>query len=568
MRYIALATDYDGTLAHDGAVAGDVVGSLKRLRESGRKLILVTGRELDELKGIFPEIELFDRVVAENGALLYNPASKESRTLADPPPAQLVENLRRRGVPEVRSGAVIVAMWRPHEQEAIAAIHELGLECQVIFNKDAVMILPSGVNKMTGMMAALKELKISPHNVLGVGDAENDHAFLGSCECAVAVANAIPALKGRADLVTRGSQGVGVEELINQLLENDLREVSSRLTRHSILLGKAGKTSVTLNPFGAATLVCGHSGGGKSTLVSGVMERLIEKGYQICLVDPEGDFEEAEEFFATGDATRGPSLDHLESVMGDPDTQVVVNMVGVAVDDRAELFARVLAIAHEHRIRTGRPHWLVVDEAHHMLPREGTDQGIDLAGDYGSVILLTVHPAHVSPPILKQINSVIVVGREPSTAISEFCKITGKEAPHLPDGDLAPGEVLLWTVDAGEPLRIQSEPARMAHKRHKRKYAHGELEEARVFYFRGPGDRLNLRAQNLTAFVQIARGVDDDTWLLHLRRGDYSRWLREAIKDDALAEEAKMAEQDQSLSPAESRSRIAQAIAERYTAAE
>jgi hypothetical protein len=108
----------------------------------------------------------------------------------------------------------------------------------------------------------------------------------------------------------------------------------------------------------------------------------------------------------------------------------------------------------------------------------------------------------------------------------------------------------------------------MAHKRHKRKYAQGELEEARVFYFRGPGDRLNLRAQNMTAFVQIAKGVDDDTWLLHLRRGDYSRWLREAIKDNALAEEATTVEQDQSLSPAESRSRIAQAIAERYTAAE
>jgi hypothetical protein len=216
------------------------------------------------------------------------------------------------------------------------------------------------------------------------------------------------------------------------------------------------------------------------------MERLIEKGYQICLIDPEGDFENAEEFFATGDAARGPSLDHLESALGDPDTQVVVNMVGVAVDDRAGLFARVLAIAHEHRLRTGRPHWLIVDEAHDMLPQAGTDQGIDLAGDYGSAILLTVHPAHVSSPILKQINKVIVVGKEPSRTISEFCEITGKQMPQLSEEDLAPGDALVWTVDAGEPLRIQSEPARMAHKRHKRKYAQGELEEARVFYFRGP----------------------------------------------------------------------------------
>src|SRR5579872_3593920 len=105
MRYIALATDYDGTLAHDGKVSAETVKALERLRQSGRKLLLVTGRELPDLENIFPQLDLFDRVVAENGALVYDPQSKQSRTLAAPPPPEFIETLRQRGVTDVRSGA-------------------------------------------------------------------------------------------------------------------------------------------------------------------------------------------------------------------------------------------------------------------------------------------------------------------------------------------------------------------------------------------------------------------------------------------------------------------------------
>jgi len=103
-------------------------------------------------------------------------------------------------------------------------------------------------------------------------------------------------------------------------------------------------------------------------------------------------------------------------------------------------------------------------------------------------------------------------------------------------------------------------------KRHKRKYALGELGEDRSFYFRGPRGQLNLRAQNLMLFVQLAEGVDDDTWSFHLRHGDYSRWFRDGIKDEALAEEAAQIEKNSALDPRSSRERIKQAIELRYTA--
>src|SRR5262245_47057115 len=231
VRYHALACDYDGTLATEGMLADSTAETLERTRASGRKLVLVTGRELDDLERACPRLDLFDRVVAENGALLHRPESGEERTLAPPPPGEFVDALRRAGVSPLSVGRVIVATWHPNETTVLETIAELGLELQVIFNKGAVMVLPSGVNKATGLAAALHELDLSPHNVVGVGDAENDHAFLSLCECSVAVANALPALKERCDLVTPAERGAGVEELAAKLLEDDLASLAPRLDR-------------------------------------------------------------------------------------------------------------------------------------------------------------------------------------------------------------------------------------------------------------------------------------------------------------------------------------------------
>src|SRR5262245_3439313 len=237
MRYFVLATDYDGTLARRGHVDEPVWAAIRRLRDSGRKPVLVTGRELEDLLAICPHLDLFDRVVAENGALVYDPATKDVRTLAEPPPAEFAVRLKALKVTPISTGHVIVATVKPHETAVLKTINEMGLELQVIFNQESVMILPSGVNKATGLSAALKDMGYSPHNTVAIGDAENDHALLSACECAVAVGNGVSALKERADLVTKGAEGTAVIELIDGLLVDDLDRLSPRLSRHDILLG-------------------------------------------------------------------------------------------------------------------------------------------------------------------------------------------------------------------------------------------------------------------------------------------------------------------------------------------
>ncbi|HZE58633.1 MAG TPA: HAD family hydrolase [Chthoniobacterales bacterium] len=228
MKYRALACDYDGTLAHDGVVTPATAAAVERFRASGRHLFMVTGRELPELKQVCPILDRFEWVVAENGALLHRPADDTTELLCEPASAALVESLRRFQLNWLSVGQAVIATVEPNEILVLEEIKRLGLELQVIFNKGSVMVLPSGVNKATGLKALLKKAGISADEVIGVGDAENDHAFLECCGVGVAVANALPMLKERADFVTNGARGDGVAELIDLILADNLASIERR----------------------------------------------------------------------------------------------------------------------------------------------------------------------------------------------------------------------------------------------------------------------------------------------------------------------------------------------------
>ena len=224
MRFHAIACDYDGTLAWDGVVEPETIRALEEACETGRKLLLVTGRQMEDLQRVFPRLELFDRIVAENGALIYNPATKQIKLLAEKPSQKFIQELQDRGVTPLSVGHVIVATWRPMETIVMATIRDLGLELNIIFNKGAVMVLPSGINKASGIKSARQELQLSHQKVVAIGDAENDSDFLEFCGYSVAVSNALPMLKEKVDYVTMGDHGAGVQEFIRILIDSDLEE--------------------------------------------------------------------------------------------------------------------------------------------------------------------------------------------------------------------------------------------------------------------------------------------------------------------------------------------------------
>jgi energy-coupling factor transporter ATP-binding protein EcfA2 len=441
----------------------------------------------------------------------------------------------------------------------------------VIFNKDAVMVLPSSVNKATGLHAALAELGFSPHNVVGVGDAENDHVFLQMCEFSAAVANALPALKERTDYVTQGRQGEGVEELIEHLLKDDLAQLGANVRRHDLLLGRdPGEHDYKFNPYGTRVVIAGPSGGGKSTTVTAMVEGLMNKGYQVCLIDPEGDYGDFESMITLGGADRIAAASEVLEVLKRPEASVSVNLLGVPAADRPSHFLGLLPRLQELQAKTGRPHWLIIDEAHHLLPADLNAASLPIPRDSGSIALVTVHPDEVSRPVLELMNGLFLIGTEPALVVQLFNKGAGKtvSAEFSTAPEARSGRFYAWMFSRpGDPTLVQLEPPKAELRRHRRKYATGELGEDKSFYFRGPEGKLKLRAQNLKIFTQLASGVDDETWLFHLRQGDYSRWLRTALKDSRVADEVAQVEHQQDHLPAaESRARIIASLDRHYTA--
>ncbi|TPK59195.1 HAD-IIB family hydrolase [Mesorhizobium sp. B2-4-19] len=563
MYFIALATDYDGTLAHDGIVSKKTLAALERFKKSGRKLVLVTGRELPDLKRVFPEIGLFDKVVAENGALIYTPASEEERVISPSPEVEFVSRLKKQGVKPLSVGRSIVATWEPHQATVLETIKTMGLELEIIFNKGAVMILPSGINKATGLAAALQDLRLSPHNVVGVGDAENDHAFLKACGCSVAVDNAIPAVKTTADLVTRGARGKGVEELVDRLIKRD-HDILPR--RHDgIVLGSAGGDEIYLSPT-ETVLIAGSSGIGKSTLATALTERFVESGFQFCIFDPEGDYDGLEGAVRLGDGSSAPTKAQVLDLIEKADGNVVINGLALRVNERPDFFADLLPGLGSFRRRTARPHWLIIDEAHHLLPKRRDDTRAILSLELPGTVLITVHPEAISTDALRLVTAIIALGPKAKDVLKAYCSETGI---HLPRDMASPkGErVLFWRPQKRKKIAtVKVIEPRQSLKRHSRKYAEGQLDEAGSFYFHGPDHAMNLRAHNLMIFAQIAEGIDDKTWEFHLRAGDYSKWFRNQIRDKDLARETAEAENDKKLSAEESRERVLDAVRRRYTA--
>lgn len=566
MRYLCLAADYDGTLATHGKVEPPVIEALQRLKASTRKLILVTGRVLNELKAVFPEYELFDLIVAENGALIYNPTTKDERLLGSLPPATFITELHRHQVQPLSIGKVIVATWEPHHTVVLETIKEAGLELQVIFNKGAVMILPAGINKARGLKEALKDLNMSMHNVVAVGDAENDGAMLQAAECAVAVSNALPAVQKMADWVTDHHHGKGVIQLIDRLLENDLHDLDKQLTRHYLPLGRRiTDEGFGVSAFGPNILLSGTTKSGKSTLTTYMLEQMIEKHYQFCLIDPEGDYVDLPGVVRIGDNAHPPVLDEVISLLLNSMQSIIVCILAVSLDDRPRFFNTLLSALSQMRKEVGHPHWIIADEAHHMLPAPAAPSFYAISDDFKNFMFITVSTEGMNEAVLNKITLLISTGDDAANALQQFSRFRNIQLHAHTVTPLEKGQAWVWNIENGhKPMLIKTGTPIHLQQRHKKKYATGDMDY-NSFYFRGPEDKLNLKAYNLMIFIQIASGIDDETWLYHLQRKDYSNWLRNSVHDKELADLVDAVENDEK-HYAESRQMVLELINERYTA--
>jgi HAD superfamily hydrolase (TIGR01484 family) len=415
MRYVAVAAGFDGTLAREDRCDERCIDALKALATTGRKLILVTGRGLRDLLEIFPEARLFDFVVAENGAVMHQPATRESRILAQAPPEILLQELRRRHVTPLSVGSSIVTTVQANEREVAEALRKLQLDFQLVTNPGALMMLPAGVNKASGVWAALKELGVSRHNLVAIGDGENDLALFEFAEHAVAVQNADPLVKRMADRTTLGEYCDGFLELVQDLVRSDLADA---LPRHRIVLGFGpDRQEAQLAPCRDWLLVHGPRGSGKAALVCRLLEQLVSLSYQCCLIG--ADLGQSAPLTSGlkkfGHAHEAPRLTDILAALEKPNASVAVNLAALPVESRPVFTDALLLQLQALHDRLGRPHAVLMHEAHAFVAG-GTLATAPARFSEVTMVFATSEPAQLPSQVLGSIHWIVDAATQTITA--------------------------------------------------------------------------------------------------------------------------------------------------------
>jgi hydroxymethylpyrimidine pyrophosphatase-like HAD family hydrolase len=548
----ALACDFDGTLASEDRLTSAARDALERARRAGLRLILITGRTFFELTRVCDALELFDTVVAENGAVLYHPASAMVRDEGPPPPARLLAELDRRGV-EYQVGRVIVGTTRSDESQVRAALAATGVSRAIVYNRAFLMLLPAGVSKGTGIESALRALGLSFHDVVAFGDAENDLPLFEACGWSACPASAEPAVRDLVDWVFPGEDGDGVAAaIVGPVLDGLPVE---RSPRHRIHLGWSGATSesVSMPARGINVLIHGDSLSGKSWMTGALLERLTAARFAVCVIDAEGDYQ----VLADRGAFRRIDIrdeDDVGQAVGwlqrEPEACVIIDLSCLAHGARMQATEQALRTIRTLRRRTGRPHWVVLDEAHYSLHAGGvSDEALGIE-DRG-FCLVTYRPSWVRERVLAAVDVLISAKTtdrgELALVASRFLGRAGREDD---------SRAALATLPGGEFVVVQPDgngrwsaatfvaaPRQTPHVRHLSKYADVLHPPERRFFFRQPGGDLVGSAGSLHEFCRALGGVSDAVLTHHALRGDFSRWIQGVYADRELARQLAKSEQ-------------------------
>ena len=288
--------------------------------------------------------------------------------------------------------------------------------------------------------------------------------FLERSECAATVANAVPSIRAIASIVATRENGAGLAELIDNLIATDFCHLQDKIQKHLVPIGRrADGTTVTVSPYGQNILIAGPSGTGKSTVTAGIVERLMKQQYQVCIVDPEGDYGTLPDVITLGNQNHAITVNEVLAFIEDPKVTLNVNLLGIPLADRPAFFGQLFPSLQAMRTRTGRPHWIILDEAHHMLPPEWSHLDTALSQSVGEMVLVTVHPDHLAPMALSLVDVAIAVGPSPEETIKKFAEAISQPLV-WPDGlGYQKGKAVAWFPRRGDaPFSMQILPGALS----------------------------------------------------------------------------------------------------------
>ena len=566
----AVAIDYDGTLSDTDRPAADVLAALAETRAAGRRVILVTGRILSELRAVFPEVDRhFDLIVAENGGVLSSQGVE--RVLAVPVAKELDGALAERRLP-FRRGLVLLACEGHDERAVLAQVRRLGLECQLIRNRGSLMVLPSGVSKGSGLLEALAELGISGHNTIAIGDAENDHSLLDVSELGVAPANAVDALKAHADITLDRADGAGVAAFLRDPVVSSVERVHPTRWRLDLGTGPDG-TSLWVPASQLNMLIVGGSGAGKSYVAGLVAERLILLGYSVLVVDPEGDhigLAKLRGVSLLGGTAQLPPAQQLAALLTNRSGSVIVDLSAVPPAERAEYLRAAPRAVEGQRQASGLPHWVIVDEAHDALG-PADRHPLFLEPGLTGYCLATYRPDDLPAEALLGTDVLLALpGRDDLAStidlVAAASVLSYRQTEEIVRAAQPGQAVLVDRRRTGLPVVFNLAERTTAHHRHWHKYSVTGVTGDRRFYFRrGPDSPTGTPAGSGEELERELRGCDEAVIIHHSRNGDLTRWIAAVLRDAPLASAVSAIEADVAGGAAGGRPRLLRTIHEHYS---
>jgi hypothetical protein len=572
MKFSALALDYDGTIALDGVFDAAVREAIGEARRRGIAVVLVTGRRLPDLHQVAGDLTCFDVIVAENGAVLEFPASGRHVLIGHAPNPAFLRELGRRGVP-FKAGESVVESDAEWAGPILDAIRSLEQPLILAFNRGRVMVLPQAIGKSTGLRQALITLRVSIHNTVGVGDAENDHDLLDACEVGVAVGWGSAALRAVADEVIPGTGPSAVADYIRSISHRP-RLSAQQMGRRRLLLGRQHNgDEVSLAVRGRTMLIAGEPGTGKSWLAGLICEQSILQGYCLCIIDPEGDYRSLEALpsvLTLGGDDPPPQARELERALRHPDVSVIIDLSRIAHREKREYLCTLLPLLVTLRRNTGLPHKILLDEAHYFLGGPDVSRLIDL--ELAGYILVTYRISGLPTSIRTISDAVVMVTREtdPEEArtLLAMCRpqpCAGVSPEVFRDLQMSEAALLPGSEEAhGAVRRFQLAPRLTAHVRHRTKYLDMPVLDSQAFVF-GDDGRPGARATTLKEFTGLLAALPADRLARHLERHDFSRWIDEVFRDRPLAAHIQKIEMRvQSDDPRDVADAVGQAIRARY----
>jgi hypothetical protein len=401
------------------------------------------------------------------------------------------------------------------------------------------MMVPPGISKGTGVRQAMQVLGLSFQDVLALGDAENDLALFEACGWAACPGNGVQELKDRADWVFPGENGRAIARAIVGPILGDRLSVAGS-ARHRVPIGWTAQTSeaATVPERGVNVLILGDAFSGKSWLAGAFVERLVNRRYSVCVIDPEGDYGVLGAFPGVSSVEVRDEAEWrraLERLDYDTSASIVLDLSGLDHITKSVLIEAGLSLTHERRRRSGLPHWVVLDEAHYWGgPRGLDDMGLNSKG----FCLVTYRASALADSVWKAIDLLLIGHTTPATELDRLRAVFA----HSPTRDLVS---ILPTIPGGEFLLVERDcesraltfvamPRTTSHVRHLGKYADGRLPAHRCFFLRRASGELVATVGSLGEFLEAIETVGDDVLAFHAARGDFSRWLREVFADREL----------------------------------